>query len=331
MFEELNEYFALQLSKLLARELDNTDYLAQIGSVYSGVMSGDKVGILSRGTFKNAIAASCNPAWTEATTPTQDTWALANFMIPASFCYDNFIAEIKRYQQLYTLDGNSAAQKWVTDYMKNAFNESVIAKGLFGSTVSGDYTSVGFGGINGILTLALNAIAGGASARQTTIATNTNAALRTGTTALDALTSMIADAPIDVKASKNAVIIMNQAFYDALAINLINNKGFNIESQWTALSTGLKIATIWNYKVVIVPMMDRVMASMVSGDKFFGKAGVALFTSTDNILFGSSSNEVAGVGNVDVFDDKPNQMTKAIVKYSLGALIADETQFQLAI
>lgn len=325
--------FIKELSILLAKDFSREDWLAKIGKVYTGIMSGDNIGILSQGSFKDAVIASCNPNWGEADDMASQKWDLNTFGVYKSFCYDNLLPELKRAQKLYDLTSNEAAMKWISDYVEKAFVESVVAKAFFASKEAGDYTTAGFDGINGLFTLAQNFVAGGqADANQITpITTNTKAALKAGTTAVDIIETLIDDAPADVKGDENAVIIMNQTMYDAMAYNLKINKGIYIESQWSALFNGLKETTYNGYKLVVIPTLDKIMGQMVSGDKFYGKAGIAMFTTTDNILFGTTSDDEAGVANVDVFEDKTSQDTKAVVKYSLGAAIADPKMFQLAI
>lgn len=331
MFEEIGKDFAVELSTLLAEDFDRADYLAAIGNCYSGVLSGDKVGVVPNGVFGDAVVAQCNPAWGTPKALVNTTWVLGSFMIPKQYCYDTMASEIKRYEKLYELSTIDAAKKWISSQVESAFAASVVAKAFFGSTTTADYASAGFEGVNGIFTQCANYLGSGdADASQATvIGTNTKAWLKTGTNALEAIENMISDAPTDVKASENAVIVMNEGFYDALMFNLKVNKGVFIESQWSALFGGFKATTYNGYKLVVVPMMDKVLGAMATGDKFKDHPNMALFTTSDNLLFGASTNEQAGLGSVDIFDDKNTQTTKAIVKFSLGALVPNPKGFQL--
>lgn len=330
MFQELGKDFIKELSVLLAKDFAKDNWLNAIGKAYTGIINGDNVGIMSTGNFKDAQIAGCDPEWGTPNDPSTETWSLNNFMIAKKFCYDSLIPELKRYQALYELSSNDAAKAWITAYLEKAFAESVLAHGFFGD-VTADAGS-GIEGMNGIVTQMLNYVSDGkADASQVTaITTNTKAYLKTGTNAVDTVEALIDDAPAAVKASKDAIIIMNQAMYDALAYNLKINKGIYIESQWSALFGGLKETTYNGYKLVVIPELDGIMAQLPSTSPLYGKSGLAIFTTTDNLLFGTTSDEEVGVSKVQIEDNFAMQATLALVKYSLGAVVADAKGFQIA-
>ena len=332
MLEEIGKDFAVELSTILAQDFDRADYLGAIGTCYGGVLSGDKVAVINNGSFADSVVAGCNPAWGTPAGSTDATWELGNFMIAKQYCYDTMVPEIKRFEKLYELSTVEAAKKWISAQMESAFAQSVIARGFFGSTKAADYTTAGFVGSQGLFTDALNAITAGTAdaTQETAIATNTKAWLKTDMNAVNTLESLISDADADIKASPNAVIVINSDFWDAVGYNLKVNKGINIESQWTALFGGLKETTYEGYKVIVVPAIDAINKKMVTGDLFFGHPNIALFTTQDNMLFASASDERAGIGTVKVFDDDNTQTTRALVKYSLGAMIPNKKKFQLA-
>lgn len=333
MFTELsNRDFIKELSILLVQDFVRENWLAKIGRTYTGIMDGDNAGIASKGSFKDAVEASCDPEWTDPDTFATQKWSLGKFMIPKKFCYDNILPEIRRHQSLYNLSEDEAARTWMTSYLENAFAEAVIAKGFFASKNSGDYTTAGFGGIDGILTQMKNYVAGGEADTDqvTAISTNTKAWLKTGTNAIDVIENVIDDAPASVKGSDDAILIVNQTFFDCLSYCLRIAKGINIESQYSDTFKGLKTATYGGYELVIIPQLDAVMAQMVSGDAWYGKAGVVIFTNKSNLLFGTSSTEEAGVADVAISEDFKSQSTLALVKFSLGAVVADPKGFQIA-
>lgn len=329
---EYSKDFIKELSILLAKDFDRTDYLNVLGKSFTGILPNDKVGILPGGGFTDSVIAGCNPTFKSQPSLDKETWSLNNFMIATQWCYDQLDSELKRNQALYDLTENEAANAWITDYMQRALSESVIARAMFASTTAADYTTAGLNGIDGILTQMLNYVSGGqADASQVVpITTNTKAWGKTGTNTIDTLEALIDAASADVKASPNAVIVMTQAFYDCLRYNLVINKGIYIESQWTALFGGLKETEYNGYKIIIVPAMDNVITHMVSGDKFYQKPLVAYMTTTDNVYFGSQSNKEAGIADLDIFNDKNTQTTKAIAKFSLGVVLPSAKDFSLA-
>ena len=331
MFTYSND-FIKELSILLAKDFSKDTFINSIGKMYTGILNGDKVGILSQGDFKDSVVASCNPNFGDPSAIAQETWSLNNFMIAKQFCYDNILPEMKRAQQLYDLEANEAANLWMTQYVEKAFVESVIAKAFFASTEASDNVTEGLNGINGVMTQILNYVAdGSADAEQIVpITTNTKTWGKTGTNAVDVIENLIEAAPADVKASENAEIIMTQAMYDCLAYDLKINKGMYIESQWSALFAGLKESTYNGYRIVIIPALDGIINKLQSGDKWYEKPLIAVMTTSDNLLFGSTSNDEAGVSDTQIFNDPNTQTTKVLVKYSLGAVVADPKGFSAA-
>lgn len=331
MFEYSNE-FIKELSILLAKTFSREDFLNKIGKSYTGVSQGDKVGILPLGGFTDAVIASCNPTFKSPKSIAKETWSLNNFGIYTSWCFDDLIAEMKRNQKLYDLESNEAVMQWITDYMEKALVESVVAKAMFASTNSSDNVTAGLDGIDGVLTQMLKYVSGGQAdaAQVVPIATNSKAWGKTGTNSVDILEELIEAAPADVKSSTNAIIIMTQAMWDCVRYDLTINKGMYIETQWNTLFGGLKETTYNGYRVVILPQMDGVINQLQSGDAWYQKPLIAMMTTTDNLLFGSQSDDEAGIANVDIFNDKVSQTTKAIATYSLGAVVADPKGFSLA-
>lgn len=324
--------FIKELSIYLAKDFNKETFLNKIGKTYTGILNGDKVGIFSQGSFMDAVVASCNPTFSAPKNIAQQTWSLGNFGIYKEWCFDDLNAELKRNQKLYDLESNEAAQKWITEYMEKAFVESIIAKAFLASTDPSANVTSGLNGINGILPQMINYVSGGLAdgSQVVPISTNSKAWGKTGTNAVDILETLIDAAPASVKASANAEIIMTQAMYDAVAYDLKLNKGIYVESQWEALFGGLRETTYNGYKVVVVPALDGIIEQLQSGDQFYGKPLIAIMTTSDNLLFGSSSDEEAGVADVDVFDDKKTQTTNAKVNYSLGAVVADPKGFSIA-
>lgn len=324
--------FIKELSILLAKDFSNDTFLNSIGKMYTGILNGDKVGIMSQGSFTDAVIASCNPDFKAPKSIAKETWSLNNFGVYLSFCFDDLLPELKRNQQLYDLTENEAANAWMTSYVEKAVVESVVAKAFMASTDSSDNVTVGLDGIDGILTQMLGYVSGGqADASQVvSIATNSKAWGKTGTNAVDTIEELIEAAPADVKASDNAVIIMTQAMYDCIAYDLKLNKGIYIETQWSTLFGGLKETTYNGYRVVVIPALDGIITKLQSGDAWYQKPLIAVMTTTDNLLFGSQSDDEAGIADLDIFNDKNTQTTKVIAKYSLGAVVADPKGFAIA-
>lgn len=324
--------FIKELSILLAKDFSKDTFLNAIGKMYTGILPGDKVGIMSQGSFTDAVIASCNPTFKTPKSIAKETWSLNNFGVYLEFCFDDLLPELKRNQQLYNLTENEAANAWMTSYVEKAVVESVIAKGFMASTNSSDNVTVGLDGIDGVLTQMLKYVSGGqADATQVVpIATNSKAWGKTGTNAVDVIEELIEAAPASVKASDNAVIIMTQAMWDCVAYDLKLNKGIYIETQWNVLFGGLKETTYNGYKVVVIPALDGIITQLQSGDAWYQKPLIAMMTTTDNLLFGSQSDDEAGIANLDIFNDKKSQTTNVVATYSLGAVVADPKGFSLA-
>lgn len=324
--------FIKELSILLAKDFSRDNFLNAIGKMYTGILNGDKVGIMTQGSFTDSVIASCNPEFTSPSSPEQETWSLNNFGIYKEFCFDNLLPELKRAQALYDLTQNEAANVWMTEYVEKALVESVIAKAFMASTEAGDNVTAGLDGMNGILTQMLAYVANGKAdaAQVVPVATNTRAWGKTGTNAVDVIENLIEAAPAEVKASNNAIIIMTQAMYDCMAYDLKINKGIYVESGWSALFGGLKETTYNGYKLVVIPELDGIITKLQSGDKWYQKPLLAVMTTTDNLLFGSQSSDEAGIAELDIFNDKKTQTTNVIAKYSLGAVVADPKGFSIA-
>lgn len=329
---EYDKDFVAELSKILAKTFDRTDYLAKISKTYTGVLSGDKVGIRSVSSFQDVGVASCNPNYTSINSGSAATWDLANLGLYKYLCFDDLDAEMKRAQKLYDLESNEAAMFVMKDFAERALTEALIARSFFASKTAADNVTPGLDQINGFLTQMLAQVSGGtADASQVVpISTNSKAWGKTGTNAVEVLENLIDAAPASVKNSDNAVIITTQALWDCVAYDLKINKGLYIESQWTALFGGLKETTYGGYRVVVVPALDNIINQLQSGDVWYNKPLIGIFTSVDNLFIGSSSNEAKGIDSVDIFNDKTAQVTRLVANFSLGALVPDPKGWALA-
>lgn len=323
--------FIKELTILLGKDFDRTDWLNEIGKSYTGVINGDNIGIMSQGGFTDAVLASCDPEFTTPEGISTKNWELGNFGIYKKFCFDDLLPELKRNQKIYDLSENEAAQKWLGEYVEKALIESVIAKAFFASKDSSDYTTRGLDGINGFLKQMIDAVSDGRADNEqiVPIATNSKAWGKTGTNAVDTIEELIENAPSYVKGSNDAIIIMTQAMFDCMAYDLKINKGIYIESQWETIFGGLKVSTYNGYKLVVIPMLDSIINQMQSGDLFYQKPLLAIMTTKDNLVYGTSTDE-SGIANVDIFEDKNTQSTKVVAKYSLGVEVVDDKGFSLA-
>lgn len=330
MINELDGSFVKELSKLILKDFSKETFLGSFGKVYNGIAENDKVGLFQTANgFTKVVASSCNPDWQDADVVAETDWSLGNFMLPVAWCYDSLNVELRRLQSLYDLDENEAFQKYASEYLETALAQSIVAKAFFGSTNTADYTTItGLGGVNGLLTQMDNYVTNGdADASQKVSFTNTKAALRTGTGAIDLLEDLIDSCP---EKSEDSVIVINQALYDDLAYVARVNKGVYFETQWSALFGGLKETTYNGYRVVIVPTLDKVLKQMGSGDKFANKRAIAIMGDRQNFMFGSITKEDAGIGTIDIWFEKNEQKEKGIVKYSLGVAIPDPKGFSYA-
>ena len=240
------------------------------------------------------------------------------------YCETQLNKELLRNQKLFDLTQNDAFNQYVTDYMEKAFNEAIFARAFFQSSAASDYTTAGLtGNTNGILLQGEALIANGDSdaAQHISIATNTKAALRNGTTAIDVLFDVIDSFSSDLQ--DDAYIMVNQKFFSDLAYcmrNASTNHTWN-ESQYTELKGGYKAYQFDGYKVIVNPLIDKILEKMQSGDKFYGKRAVIFASNTTSIQVGTREDEDQKF-NADVFYDRVDKNVKASFVFNTGSIIA---------
>lgn len=332
MFANFDETYIKELSQLLAKDFSREDWLAKVGRMSTGVITGDKVGLIPQGSFKNVVAASCNPTYTSINNPAKTTWTVKDFGIYKELCYDNVLAELKRNQKLYNLADNEAVRVTMLEFVEKAMVESVVAHAFLGNSDASENVTTGLGDIDGVFAQAINAVAGGtADATQVyAIPTNSKAYGKTGTNAIEILENLIDAAPAAVKGSDKAIIICTQALYDCVRYDLTVNKGFYIQDQLNMLFGGMRETTYNGYRLVVMPELDNIIGQLQSGDQFYNKPLLALFTTSDNLAFGSSSDEEAGIKSVELWNDPRTKTTLVSAVYSLGAILVDPKGFSIA-
>lgn len=332
MYFEFDNTFIKELSQLLAKDFSREDWLRAIGTMSTGVITGDKIGILPQGSFKDVVKAGCKPTYTPFGSPVKDSWLIKNFGIYKEMCYDDLEPEVTRGMKLYDLASDESARFIMTQFVERAVVESVIARAFFANSDTSKNTTTGLDEIDGLFVQAINLVAGGEadSDQIVPIATNSKAYAKTGTNAIDILESVIEAAPAEVKGSDKAVIIVTQALYDALRYNLTVNKGFYVSEQLEYLFNGMRKGTYNGYELIVMPALDSIILNLQSGDQFYQKPLLAFMSTKDNIRFGSSSDEEAGIADLDIFNDRSAKTTKINAVFSLGVAIADPKSFVMA-
>lgn len=327
-----DETFIKEISQLLAKDFSKETWLSAVGKMQTGVITGDKIAILPSGSFKNVVAASCNPTYTSLDNPAKTAWTIKEFGIYKELCYDNILAELKRNQKLYDLTENEAVRVTLLNFIEQSMVESVVAHAFLGNSDASENETTGLGDIDGVFAQAINAISGGTAdgSQAVAIQTNSKSWAKTGTNAISVLEDLIESAPATVKGSDRAIIICTQALYDAVRYDLTINKGFFIQDQLNYLFGGMRETTYNGYRLVVMPELDNIIGQLQSGDQFYQKPLLALMTTTDNLMFGSSSDEEAGIKSVDFFYDRRTKTVLASAVYGLGVMLVDPKAFSIA-
>lgn len=297
----------------------NEDYLAQVGRIYSNVVTGDLLATSLVGDFTSSVTPDCNPTWVAGDVAANKTWSIAPIAIYEKFCVDTLEAEYKRGQGVDGIEGNAPVEALITAKLTSAFKSTVLGNAFLGDV---DSTTNGINHIDGIFTQAVDVV-GTDPARRTQVATQTRAAFNTGVTAIDYMEQLIDDAPSTVKGADDQILVITDALAAAIRYNTVVNKGIYMDNQWTALFGGLKVGEYNGIKTVVVPLAN-IVAKLGSSDLFYQKPYLALYTTESNIAFGTSNNAEAGVASVKIFDDMAAQDTKALVKFTLGAALASD-------
>ena len=315
---------AKQLNVILSEGLASENFLAKVGTLYTGIQNGDLVGTNIAGSFADAATASCNPTWAEGDVMDTKTWSLANIAIYKKFCNETLASELKRNQPLDAI--GSPAEELIKAQLTESFIQSVVANGFLGYTGS---STAGLKSIDGIFTqMAVMATAD--PTKKVEIATNTKAAMNAGVTAVDVLENLIDAGSAKLHAASDQILVMTDAMWRAVSYNLKVNKGVYVENQWKALFGGVKETEYDGIPVIVIPTLDGIIANMGADDLFYKKPYLAAYTTKSNILFGSQNTVEAGLADVKVQEDFAAQDTKALVKYSLGAVVANPAYFVLA-
>lgn len=302
---------------VLTRGFFDENYLSAIGKIYQGVVSGDIIASSLVGDFKSSVVPECDPTWVAGEVASNKLWSVSPIAIYKKWCADTLDAEYKRNQPVDGIEGNDPVEALIADQLTSAFKSTVLANAFYGDK---DSTTAGLSAIDGIFTQAVDAVNAGQGVR-VTVATQTRAAMNTGTTTIDYLEQLIDEAPENVKGASDGIIVMTDAMAASLRYNTVVNKGINVDGQWNSLFGGLKMGEYAGIKVVVVPL-QAIVAKMGATDLFYQKPYTALYTTESNICFGTSNSAEAGVADVKIVDDFAAQDTKGLVKFTLGAALA---------
>lgn len=311
----LKTYFFLDV-------LNNAGFLPAISTFEPGVLPGDKIGLIDSAGYEEGVVASCNPTWTTHTYGRELTWALKDLGIYKEFCYDNLIAEMKRNQQLYKLSSHQAFLKIVRDFMSHALANSALLNAFFGDTSSANSKLTA---INGVFKQVAAFVTADASRRTKIIDGSNqedNSAFTAPGNATKYLRKLITDSNILLRNAEDAEILMTQATWDALADDMMLQKGMYVEPVWKSLFGGLKETTWQGYRVVVVPAFDLI-AGTVQNNALASTPYYALFTTKSNIRIGSVNSKEAGISEVDINDDNRTKTTLVDAQFSIGVVVPD--------
>lgn len=326
--EKLAQY-ALGLKTYFFKDtLANQNFLAKVGTFETGVMTGDKLGLINTAGYDEGVKAGCRPEWTSHSWGSELTWNLENIGIYKEYCFDNLAAEMKRNQQLYKLQSNDAFLKIVRDFMSNAIANSAVLNAFFGdkSSVNSKLQLV-----DGVFKQVAAFVTADGN-RRTHIVDGSNAddnsAFETAGNAIKFMRKLVTDAKPELRMAADKEIIMTQKTWDALATDMMVNKGIYIQQQWTELLGGFK-ATEWDGITVIVAPSFDVIAASVANNALAATPYYALLTTKSNLRFGSMNNEQAGISKVDINDDVRTQTTLVNAVYSLGVIVPQGEMVQV--
>lgn len=295
----------------------NEGFIRQIGEFNAGVLTGDKVTFMPNAGYEDAVDAGCNPTYSSGTWGTSDTWEIKNKGIYKYWCSDDLEAEVKRSAKLHNLSENDFFKKFMTRTMTDSLANSVFANALFGDKTS---TNVRLQSIDGVIKQVMK-FATNDPARRIALENNSKSTFAEKGSASDTLMNLIMEAPTELRSSGDSYILMTQKTYDDLQVDVINKRGLYLNEQLTQLENGFK-ATEWQgVKLIINPNLDKVISTLNGNPLKEVGPQFALFTTKSNIQFGSSSDKQAGVGVIDIWEEKKEQQTYAKVEYSLGVKV----------
>ncbi|GEM_PF-3608785 len=327
---EITKEYAVELARYIFDAFIKENGLNEIATLYTGVVTGDDVNVFAKGSFTEVGSAECNPTFGDANVSSGKKWTLGSYGIYKKWCEEQLEKELLRNQKLFDLTENEAFMQYVSEYLEQAFNEALVARTLFQSTDSSDYTTNGLvGASNGLLLQGEALIADGdAKASQLVgITTNTKAWLRTGTNAIDTLYNVIDEFSADLQ--EDGYIMVNQKFYSDLAYAMRMNGNKWNETQYEELKGGYKAYNFDGYKLIVNPYIDKILEQMVSGDKFYGKRAIIFASTKLSIGIGTRENEDTSF-KADVWFSKDDNDVKAKVEFNSGAIIAVNDNFVMA-
>lgn len=319
-----------ELSQLIWGHVYEPENLDNVVNLIPGAINGEKLGLIGEFGLLPVAATTCNPSYTNSTLGTSEkTWAMANWEIALSICYEDLKATFLKYHvnPKTSVDDlrDVYINKIIVPRLEIAVRKAVNGMAWLGSTSLTGSSSLKL--VNGIWTQ-LFTIASADATRKVAITTNTKAALWTSGVATGYIDSIITSAKPKLRSADNQVIYMTLAMADALEHDLKATYG-GCDLQWQSMFNGIKWGMYNGIKVVALPIWDEYIGGTLSTESApIKNLYRAVYTTTDNILVGvSGDNEFA---EFDIMFDHSSRANKIFIKDRIGALVAEDDMVQMA-
>lgn len=320
-----------ELVTYLAKDFINDSGLSAIATLHSGVINGDKLAQLKQGGWEGVkISTGCNPEYDSAEMSDKKPWVLGDYSMNKSFCVTSIEPELRRNKALFDLTDDEVFNKFIADYIQKSFVESIFARSVFGFTGSTVDGLKNDSGSEGILKQAKDLIAGGdADASQAVaITTNTKAALRTGTAAIDLLFEVRDAMSDDLLNNPDAYIMVGKNFYSDLAYCARMCKHDFNESQYEELSNGYKKTNFDGITLIINPFIDGILKKTDDTD-FQNKRAVIFASAPQYVHIGTKQSEQEAFES-EVWYEKKDKAVYSTLDFNSGALIGSNKDYVIA-
>lgn len=318
-------------------------------NLYPNAVHGKKLGGVGKMGMIGERMQDCSPNWNATKIATQEKmWDLGEFTVAEELCYKDYKETLVRYamQQktsVADLTGTEFMDVIITPTLLTAIEDMIWRLYWFGDK---DAKNVADGGI---LTAGVKpkffdvtdgffkrlfAITAANPKQRVVIAANAEAdyisqqdKMFEKGAATKVMRDLVYKGDIRIRQAKDKVVLCTQSFADALADDVKNNGGS--ELQWESLFDGLVSATKYNGQdIMALPKWDEMIIANEDNGTTLNKPHRALFTPQSNLFAGIASNDL--IAELDIFFDKKSRSNNILAVDEVGTIVWEDDLVQFA-
>ncbi len=338
-----------EVGELLYSQILTPEKLGSIFTIFPNQYNGNKVGFVGEFGLVGKATTGCNTAWGSSSLGgSEKEWKMKEIALREEICYSDLVptlakTALKKGVNIADLTGTDVLEDVFVPRAVVAWDKTQMRYAFFGDTSAANVTSGGvikdgvdvdyFNAVDGIFKQAYEIVATDSERRVTILANAQNSisaqksAFKASGVATGIMDDLIASADMKLRQAPNQVIIITQAFKDALDADIRKtNVGSNL--QWESIFNGMKQAEYNGIRVVVMPILDEMIQSYQGDGIAYNEPYRAIYTSVDNL--GYAVGGASEVGEVKIFFDDKSETTNMKIADSIGALIFDDKLIQVA-